>query len=66
MDSVTELFRVDGLHAKPVEGDVEILRGLNLTVNTGEIHAIMGPNGSGKSTLANTLLASPEYEVTSG
>lgn len=63
---VTELFKVVDLHAKPVEGDVEILRGLDLTVNTGEIHAIMGPNGSGKSTLANTLLASPEYEVTSG
>lgn len=63
---VVELFRVEDLHAKPVQGDSEILRGLNLTVNTGEIHAIMGPNGSGKSTLANTLLASPEYEVTSG
>ena len=64
--SVTELFRVDNLHAKPVEGDAEILRGLSLTINEGEIHAIMGPNGCGKSTLANTLLASPEYELVAG
>ena len=63
---VAELFRIDDLHAKPTEGTDEILQGVSLVVNEGEVHAIMGPNGCGKSTLANTLLASPEYEVTSG
>ena len=44
----------------------EILKGLNLEINPGEIHVIMGPNGSGKSTLANTIFASPRYIVTNG
>src|SRR4051794_28486084 len=60
----TPLFVIDDLHVS-VEG-AEILKGVDLTVMPGEIHALMGPNGSGKSTLANTLLANPDYEVTRG
>ena len=55
---------IDDLHVA-VEGK-EILKGLSLTVATGQIHALMGPNGSGKSTLAHTLMGHPRYEVTSG
>ena len=60
------LFQVEGLKARPAEGGSDILNGVDLTVGTGEVHAIMGPNGSGKSTLATTLLGSPEYAVTGG
>ncbi|MCP5028030.1 MAG: Fe-S cluster assembly ATPase SufC [Actinomycetia bacterium] len=58
------LFHIEDLHV--TIDDTEILKGVNLTVGAGEIHALMGPNGSGKSTLANVLMGSSEYEVTRG
>jgi Fe-S cluster assembly ATP-binding protein len=57
-------LEIKDLHAS-VEGK-QILRGVNLTVNQGETHALMGPNGSGKSTLAYTLMGHPKYQITSG
>src|SRR5918998_108648 len=58
------MLEIRNLHAA-IDGN-EILKGINLTVNKGEIHAIMGPNGSGKSTLAKVLAGHPQYEVTAG
>ncbi len=58
------MLRIENLHAS-IE-DKEILKGINLTVNPGEVHAIMGPNGSGKSTLASVLAGREDYEITSG
>lgn len=61
---MSELLRVEGLHVA-VEGK-EILKGLNITVNTGETHVIMGSNGAGKSTLFNAVMGNPKYVVTAG
>lgn len=65
-ETAEPLFEIDGLRVATAEDGVEILRGVDLAVGVGELHALMGPNGSGKSTLAATLLGSPEYEVTAG
>lgn len=58
------LLEIEDLHARI--GDKEIIKGFNLTINEGEVHAVMGPNGAGKSTLSYVLTGKPGYEITSG
>jgi len=58
------LLKINGLHASI--GDKEILKGIDLEIRKGEIHAVMGPNGAGKSTLSAVLTGKPQYEVTAG
>ena len=64
MSSSDPLLVIENLHA--AAGETEIIKGMNLVVERGEIHALMGPNGSGKSTLSYVLMGHPSYEVTSG
>lgn len=71
MSSPQNVLEIKDLHARVAQTDanaepIDILKGVNLTVRSGETHAIMGPNGSGKSTLSYAIAGHPKYEVTSG
>ena len=57
---------INNLHTISIDDNKEILKGLDLSINKGEVHVIMGPNGSGKSTLANIILNNPRYKITDG
>lgn len=61
---LSDILKISNLHAKIEEK--EILKGVDLTIRTGEVHAIMGPNGTGKSTLSSVIMGQPKYEVTDG
>ncbi len=60
------MLKINNLHTIAVDDNTEILKGLNLEINKGEVHVIMGPNGSGKTTLSNTILNNPRYKITEG
>lgn len=60
------LLKIENLKVVSKDDSKEILKGLNLNINKGEVHVIMGPNGSGKSTLANAILNNPKYKITNG
>ena len=60
------MLKINNLHTIAVDDNTEILKGLDLEINKGEVHVIMGPNGSGKTTLSNTILNNPRYKITEG
>ena len=60
------MLKINNLHTIAVDDNTEILKGLDLEINKGEVNVIMGPNGSGKTTLSNTILNNPRYKITEG